>query len=88
MDFNLNDLSSSSSAWMEMAKGFHLGGAYQAGAGQGAVQEEGKEGGCARFGCLKEGKMRCGRCKVVRYCSRECQRDEWRSHKLLCKKVE
>jgi len=26
----------------------------------------------------------CGRCKKVQYCSKECQRDHWPSHKLKC----
>ena len=91
MDFTLSDLSSSSSNWMQLAQGFHLGGAFQGGAGEGGAAgqiHEVREGGCARYGCDKDGKLRCGRCKIVRYCSRECQRDEWRSHKLICKKVE
>jgi hypothetical protein len=27
----------------------------------------------------------CGRCKIVRYCSKECQRKHWKEHKLTCK---
>lgn len=27
----------------------------------------------------------CGRCKSSRYCSQECQTDDWPLHKLLCK---
>ena len=27
----------------------------------------------------------CARCKVVYYCSRECQRADWRSHKNVCR---
>jgi hypothetical protein len=26
----------------------------------------------------------CGRCKVTRYCSKECQRKHWKEHKLTC----
>jgi len=26
----------------------------------------------------------CSRCKIVRYCSRECQRENWPEHKALC----
>ena len=29
--------------------------------------------------------MRCGRCKKVHYCSRECQRKGWKLHKQSCK---
>ena len=28
---------------------------------------------------------KCGRCARVRYCSRECQKDDWASHKQCCK---
>jgi ankyrin repeat protein len=27
----------------------------------------------------------CGKCKAVSYCSRECQLEDWREHKLVCK---
>jgi hypothetical protein len=26
----------------------------------------------------------CGRCEAVRYCSRECQRADWKAHKPAC----
>jgi uncharacterized C2H2 Zn-finger protein len=28
--------------------------------------------------------LRCGRCKKVSYCSKECQRAAWKSHKKKC----
>ena len=31
--------------------------------------------------------MKCGRCKGVRYCSREHQKSDWKFHKVQCKKV-
>ena len=27
----------------------------------------------------------CGRCKLVRYCSRKCQREDWPEHKKVCR---
>ncbi|KAI1085187.1 hypothetical protein F5B20DRAFT_589950 [Whalleya microplaca] len=30
--------------------------------------------------------LSCGRCKEVKYCSRECQKNDWKLHKLACKK--
>ena len=29
----------------------------------------------------------CGNCKLVAYCSKECQRSDWKSHKLQCQKI-
>jgi hypothetical protein len=28
---------------------------------------------------------RCTRCKLVRYCSKQCQKDDWKEHRLVCK---
>jgi hypothetical protein len=33
------------------------------------------------------GMLRCSKCKSVRYCSRECQRSDWKQHKERCKEV-
>lgn len=36
--------------------------------------------------CAKTGEMRsCGRCRLTRYCSTECQRQHWPEHKERCK---
>ncbi len=41
--------------------------------------------GCATPGCAsEEASSVCGRCQVVRYCSRECQRVDWKAHKPAC----
>lgn len=38
------------------------------------------------YRCGKGGElMRCARCKKVLYCSSECQKADWRGHKLECK---
>jgi hypothetical protein len=43
---------------------------------------------CARCGKpYATGMLRCSKCKSVRYCSRECQRSDWKQHKLRCKEV-
>lgn len=42
-------------------------------------------------GCVVCGKGRgeslrvCGACKAVHYCSRECQKSDWKKHKTICK---
>ena len=41
--------------------------------------------GCAAAGCAsEEASSVCGRCEAVRYCSRECQRADWKAHKGVC----
>ena len=41
--------------------------------------------GCAEAGGVsEEASSVCARCEAVRYCSRECQRVDWRAHKPVC----
>jgi hypothetical protein len=41
--------------------------------------------GCAAAGCAsEEASSVCSRCQAVRYCSRECQRTDWKAHKPAC----
>ncbi len=41
--------------------------------------------GCVAAGCAsEEATSVCGRCEAVRYCSRECQRADWKAHKGAC----
>ncbi|KAF8800836.1 hypothetical protein BYT27DRAFT_7245483 [Phlegmacium glaucopus] len=35
--------------------------------------------------CENQGKLACGACKLVSYCSKECQREHWKFHKRDCK---
>ena len=41
---------------------------------------------CANPGCSRLGTKRCGGCKLVSYCSVECQRTAWPRHKASCSK--
>jgi tetratricopeptide (TPR) repeat protein len=42
--------------------------------------------GCAAAGCASEEAINvCAQCHAVRYCSRECQRADWKVHKPSCK---
>ncbi len=46
-----------------------------------------KSGGNRCTGCLKQstGQLkRCSKCRVASYCSVECQRTDWKKHKLNC----
>lgn len=36
--------------------------------------------------CGSEGRQRCGKCRSTRYCSRECQRADWKRHRQFCVK--
>ena len=40
---------------------------------------------CAAPGCVKTGLFQCSSCKLVRYCSVDCQRGDWKRHKTTCK---
>ena len=34
--------------------------------------------------CGGPAESRCGRCKLVRYCSPQCKNHDWKTHKLTC----
>jgi len=36
-------------------------------------------------GCNKVGLKKCKSCKAVYYCSIECQKKDWKNHKVNCK---
>lgn len=42
---------------------------------------------CAGCGVKRDNLMRCSRCKMVAYCSRDCQVSNWKQHKGPCKKA-
>ncbi|KAJ7466485.1 hypothetical protein FB451DRAFT_1561172 [Mycena latifolia] len=37
--------------------------------------------------CSKPAANRCSACKTVSYCSQECQRRDWKEHKIVCKSL-
>ena len=40
---------------------------------------------CNHCHLTSETKMQiCGKCRVVRYCNKDCQRNDWSSHKVHC----
>ena len=39
---------------------------------------------CAGVGCQKKGIHRCSSCKIVYYCSKQCQTNNWQKHKQSC----
>lgn len=36
--------------------------------------------------CDKPASLRCSRCRLRRYCNEECQKKDWKEHKILCTK--
>ncbi|KAF8972566.1 hypothetical protein BDZ97DRAFT_1781661 [Flammula alnicola] len=42
---------------------------------------------CKKDITAKSNLSRCGGCKLVRYCSTECQTSDWTRHKKICKTV-
>jgi hypothetical protein len=44
-------------------------------------------GQCGGPGCDKIGNKDCGACKNRKYCSPDCQKADWKSHKKSCKKA-
>jgi len=51
-------------------------------------ESEGRRDGCARCGGPGKPKLLvCGACKSTSYCSAGCQKEDWKKHKLMCKKL-
>jgi hypothetical protein len=44
-----------------------------------------KHGKCARPGCICLATSTCSACQKDQYCSGECQKLDWKNHKLACK---
>ncbi len=40
---------------------------------------------CATCNDSHEGLKKCGRCQLVRYCSEDCQSEDWEEHKRVCR---
>ena len=47
---------------------------------------ERKCGGCGLWQTPERKLERCGQCRRVYYCSRQCQLADWKTHKVGCKK--
>ena len=37
------------------------------------------------FVCLQPSKLKCSRCDAIQYCGKECQKKDWKVHKLNCR---
>ena len=37
------------------------------------------------FLCLEPSKLKCSKCLTIQYCSKECQKKDWKIHKNNCK---
>ncbi|CEG45705.1 protein [Plasmopara halstedii] len=97
MDFRLSEVSGDA-PWVEMAKLQSAASATGNGrAAEGAALARAKTSGkimlpgsiqriCGADRCSKNGTLRCSRCKAQFYCSPECQKTDWRLHKVGCHK--
>ena len=36
--------------------------------------------------CKSKTNLSCGNCRIVYYCSKDCQKKDWKNHKLVCNK--
>jgi hypothetical protein len=41
-------------------------------------------GGCNRAATGEDSLKRCGRCRKISYCSQDCQKTAWKTHKWVC----
>mgnify|MGYP003691380387 CR=1 FL=1 len=41
---------------------------------------------CNTCQSVNEDLLRCSKCKMVFYCNQQCQKEDWKFHKLLCGK--
>ena len=39
---------------------------------------------CCNCGACAENILQCSKCKASTYCSKQCQREQWGSHRVLC----
>jgi MYND finger len=39
---------------------------------------------CSAAGCQNDGKLLCSRCRCSIYCTKDCQKRHWRTHKATC----
>lgn len=42
---------------------------------------------CASPDCREAGKLKCGGCSTISYCSQACQKKHWPTHKTVCKSL-
>lgn len=49
-------------------------------------QVEGVEMSCAYCGTFSQKLLKCGKCRTVEYCGKECQKKHWKTHKNNCNK--
>ena len=61
-----------------VARGTYAAPTYDKGACGNCTAKQAGDGGALRL---------CGRCKVRKYCSRDCQKEHWKLHKWVCQEL-
>lgn len=79
LDFALGDLSSAAK-WAGMARTINA--SKKRGVSQKDLEALLDKKTCAK--CGKHADLRCTRCKTTYYCSKECQKADWPTHKRSC----
>jgi len=86
LDFTIDDLKEEA-AWIRAAKEIHQKAPSKDEATEKIKEMLGaktKAKSCARPECRGMTTTRCSRCKKVYYCSRVCQKADWKTHKEQC----
>uniref|UniRef100_A0A7S0R3V4 MYND-type domain-containing protein n=1 Tax=Chlamydomonas leiostraca TaxID=1034604 RepID=A0A7S0R3V4_9CHLO len=53
----------------------------------GSTKQTSGRASCAACGAQPDKLQQCARCKVVKYCGRDCQTRDWPNHKLMCRQL-
>jgi len=56
------------------------------GIGEGSSDGSVEDGGGAEADSKKNSGLVCGKCRLVKYCSLDCQRRDWMEHRRVCSK--
>ena len=77
LDFGMADVAPGRDAeWIKKARAYREANSSDSASGSGS---------CARALCSSNGTLTCTGCRAAKYCSKDCQKLDWRVHKTACK---